>query len=118
MGWILIVVVLSIVLAAICILTDWFDPWLAPDNYIRVDVTQEDINLSSLSATNYPVARALQRVFPNHDGIGVTPRWMTIYLKGHNPKITIPTPKKAAAFIKRYDRGKLVSPFSFKLKKQ
>lgn len=73
-----------------------------------IDVTQDDIdNGVAFDAMQCPVAKAMQRHWP-YAAVDGKCCWPT-----HDRK---PLPKKALRFVDRFDAGKAVKPFKFKLK--
>lgn len=79
-----------------------------------IEVTQADIDAGeSQSCTACPIALAVQRVFPECR-IEVTERAMYLY-RGEELEARANTPRTAARFVRLFDQGFPVEPFTFEV---
>jgi hypothetical protein len=79
-------------------------------------VTQEDIEVGEQKSCGHcPVARAIRRDVPGAEAVYVTVSWINVYNEHQNCFLGQTTPRSAADFIRDYDAGRPVQPFSFEL---
>lgn len=82
------------------------------ETVMKIDVTAADIQLGRpRTITLCPVARAIRRATKSRHGL-----WSVCESFILCGKIRHKTPRKVAAFIRRFDNQKPVEPFSFELK--
>ena len=80
---------------------------------MKVNVTRQDIDQGErANCCNCPVARAIARLVPEGDQVEVL--YASILRRGLQCRI-VRIPEEVRDFIKKFDRGRWVKPFSFDL---
>lgn len=80
----------------------------------HINVTVEDIRRGCReSEFACPIALAIRRATGR--GVEVTPYSAHLYSQEYLVKVKVPLPDDARAFIRRFDGGAAVRPFSFEL---
>lgn len=84
---------------------------------LSVSVTQDDILLGKKSNCDFcPVAYAVRRVVPDkYIKISVGRRWLVLWPNDTVICTEVELPEVVKTFIKEFDRGLPVSPFTFEM---
>ena len=84
---------------------------------MRIEVTLEDINKGKRdNCRKCPVALAVQRVMPPGYKADIDQDYISYLDKAGIYHILCNAPAKVTTFIKRFDAGKPVKPFTFTIK--
>jgi hypothetical protein len=83
---------------------------------VEIKVTQEDIDRGvSTDCTKCPIALACIRSVPSIESCLVDPREIAFFPPRSNIWVDVKTPYAAVRFMREFDGGHPVSPFSFTL---